>query len=122
MRFRILSPIICALCLSACAATELTPSAQAVRIVTEEPKGCKYLGEVTGNQGNFMTGGFTSNANLETGARNDMKNQTQQMGGNTVQLLTNRAGQTGSFSQGSGGMQETNVTYSGIAYSCPESK
>ena len=122
MRSRILSSILCALCLSACAATELTPSAQEVRIVTQEPQGCKYLGEVTGNQGNAFTGGFTSNANLETGARNDMKNQAQKLGGNTVQMLTNRAGQTGSFGQGSGAMEQTNVTYSGIAYSCPEAK
>jgi hypothetical protein len=51
-----------------------------------------------------------------------MKNQAQKMGGNVVQMLTNRAGRTGSFGQGSGSMEQTNVTYSGIAYSCPEPK
>lgn len=33
--------------------------------------------------------------------------------------LTNRAGQTGSMSQGSGSKELTNVTYTGVAYKCP---
>lgn len=84
--------------LAGCAATPLNPEAQMVRIVTTQPSGCKYLGEVTGNQGDFFTGEFTSNANLETGARNSMKNEAAKLGANTVQLISNRAGQTGSFS------------------------
>lgn len=105
--------------IAGCAAVELESGAQQVRIITTEPQGCEYLGEVTGSQGNFFTGGYTSNANLETGARNDMKNQAHKMGANTVQMLTNRAGQTGALGQGSGSMQQTNVTYTGIAYKCP---
>ncbi len=112
-----------ALCLLAgCAANALNPQAQKIRLVTSEPKDCEYLGEATGNQGNFFTGGWTSNANLETGARNDLKNQAAQMGGNTVQLLSTRAGQTGSFgvANGSGGgsSEQTNVTYVGAVYRC----
>lgn len=110
--------IVCIWILVGCAAVEMEPGAQQVRLVTNEPQGCQYLGEVTGNQGDLFTGGFTSNANLETGARNDMKNKAYKMGANTVQLLTNRAGQTGSFGQGSGSMEQTNVTYTGIAYKC----
>jgi hypothetical protein len=109
-----------------CAAVPLNPEAHQIRITTNEPAGCKYLGEVTGNQGNFFTGGFTSNANLETGARNEMKNEAGKLGANVVQMLTNRAGQTGnmSFSGGTGGgsTEQTNVTYTGIAYKCPEPK
>jgi hypothetical protein len=109
--------------LTGCAAVSLRPEAQRIRIVTSDPVGCDYLGEVTGNQGNAFTGGFTSNANLETGARNDMKNQAYGMGANTIQLLTTRAGQTDSMaiSQGSGGgsSEQTNVTYVGGAYRCP---
>lgn len=41
------------------------------------------------------------------------------MGANTLQMLTNRAGQTGAFGQGSGEIQWTNVTYRGIAYKYP---
>ena len=104
--------------LMSCAAANLESGAQQVKIVTNEPQGCEYLGEVTGSQGDFFTGAFTSNANLETGARNDMKNQAYKLGANTVQMLTNRAGQTGSMGQGSGSMEQTNVTYTGVAYKC----
>lgn len=111
------------LTLGGCSAVPLQPGAERIRIVTNEPAGCQYLGEVTGSQGDFFTGGWTSNANLETGARNDLKNQTARMGGNTIQLLTTRAGQTGSMSvaQGSGGgsSAQTNVTYVGTVYRCP---
>ena len=104
------------------AAKPLNLQAQKVHLVTSEPKDCEYLGEVTGNQGDFFTGGWTSNANLETGARNDLKNQAAQMGGNTVQLLTTRAGQTGSFGvgngSGGGSSEQTNVTYVGTVYRC----
>lgn len=110
------------LMMAGCAANPLNPQAQKVRLVTSDPKDCEYLGEVTGNQGNFFTGGWTSNANLETGARNDLKNQAAQMGGNTIQLLTTRAGQTGSLgvANGSGGgsSEQTNVTYVGAVYRC----
>ncbi len=110
--------------LAGCAAAPLMSDAHQVRIATNEPTGCKYLGEVTGNQGNFFTGGFTSNANLETGARNEMKNEAAKLGANVVQMLTSRAGQTGSMGlyggTGGGRTEQTNVTYTGIAYKCPE--
>lgn len=115
--------LICPLLLAACSANPLVPAAQHIRIVTSEPAGCEYLGEVTGNQGNFFTGDFTSNANLETGARNEMKNEAAKLGANTVQILTSRAGETGSMSMsngtGGGHVSQTNVTYSGVAYKCP---
>ncbi|EJX0401203.1 DUF4156 domain-containing protein, partial [Salmonella enterica] len=41
------------------------------------------------------------------------------MGGNTVVLLTQRAGQTGSSWHGSGSSKQTNVTLSGNVYRCP---
>ncbi|HKR78621.1 MAG TPA: DUF4156 domain-containing protein [Nitrospira sp.] len=119
---RTMSAIICVGAIAGCSAVNLESGAQSVRVVTNEPQGCEYLGEVTGSQGDFFTGAFTSNANLETGARNDMKNQASKLGANTVQLLTNRAGQTGSMGQGSGSMEQTNVTYTGAAYKCPPSR
>lgn len=119
---RTISAIICVGAIAGCSAANLESGAQSVRVVTNEPQGCEYLGEVTGSQGDFFTGAFTSNANLETGARNDMKNQASKLGANTVQLLTNRAGQTGSVGQGSGSMEQTNVTYTGAAYKCPPSR
>jgi hypothetical protein len=107
------------LSLAACQAVPLQPGAAEVRLTNEEPAGCKFLGDVTGNQGNAVTGGFTSNRTLETGARNDIKNRAREMGGNVVYLLTNRAGQTGSFGSEGGGVNQTNVTLSGNVYSCP---
>jgi len=105
--------------LAACKAIPLQPGAELVRLTNEEPKGCKFLGDVTGNQGNAFTGDFTSNRTLETGARNDIKNQARGMGGNVVYLLTNRAGSTGSFGEDGGSLNQTNVTLSGNVYSCP---
>lgn len=106
--------------LAGCQAIPLQPGAEQVRVTNEEPKGCKFLGDATGNQGNAFTGEFTSNRNLETGARNDLKNQARAMGGNVVHLLTDRAGQTGSFGSEGGGLSQTNVTLTGGVYSCPQ--
>lgn len=106
--------------LTACSAIPLQPTANPVRLTHVEPTDCKFLGDVTGNQGDFFTGGFTSNADLETGARNDMKNQASAMGGNVVYLLTQRAGQTGNYGNDFGGTQQTNVTLSGNVYYCEQ--
>jgi hypothetical protein len=101
-----------------CAAIAIKPGAEKVRVTKTEPgKECTFLGEATGSQGNFLTGDFTSNSNLETGARNDLKNKAAAMGGNVVFILTDRAGQTGGYQ--SGGSQ-TNVVITGNVYSCPE--
>jgi len=109
-----------AVCLAGCSATSLKHEAKMVRITNTEPgKECKYLGDVTGNQGNFFTGGFTSNANLETGARNDIKNKAAALGGNLVSILTQRAGETGSIYSGNGSVRQTNVTLTGNVYFCP---
>src|SRR4051794_40572740 len=93
-----------------CAAQELKPGAERVRFMQQEPKGCTYLGEATGNQGNFFTGKYTSNEALETGARNTLKNKALDMGGNVVVVLTNRAGQTG---ETRGASAQTNVALAG---------
>ena len=106
--------------LGGCKAIPLQPGAAQVRLTNEEPKGCKFLGDITGNQGNSFTGSFTSNRTMESGARHDIKNQASAMGGNVVYLLTNRAGQTGSFDEYGGNLEQTNVTLSGNVYACPE--
>lgn len=107
--------------LTACSANSLNSGAEQVRITQNEPaKDCVFLGEVTGSQGNFFTGGWTSNSTLETGARNDLKNKALNMGGNRIVILTQRAGQTGSSYFGSGSSQQTNVTLSGTVYRCQD--
>ena len=115
------SASLVAFMLIGCAAASITPGAEKVRITSTEPgKECKFLGDITGNQGNFFTGAYTSNENLETGARNDLKNKAFAMGGNVVAILTQRAGQTGGGNSSGFGSQQTNVTLSGNVYKCPE--
>lgn len=107
--------------LAGCAAQPLKPGAEKVRFMQNEPKGCKYLGEATGNQGDFFTGGWTSNENLETGARNTLKNKAAEMGGNVVVMLTNRAGNTGSYGRYGGGSHQTNVSITATVFNCSDS-
>jgi hypothetical protein len=114
--------------ISSCSSIPMEP--QSNRIIASPnpaPKACHYLGQVVGNQGNFFTGPWTSNRNLEEGAMNDLKNQASHLGANYVQLVTNRAGVTGSMSGSinnnggymSGSSEQTNVTNLGNAYNCP---
>ena len=104
------------LSVAGCSATTLEPAAQRVLLSPNPPpKGCRYVGGITGNQGNFFTGGFTSNRNMEEGAMNDLKNKAARLGGNYVQMIANRAGVTADQS----GSQQTNVVYTGNAYNCP---
>jgi hypothetical protein len=109
--------ISCAVAISllivGCSSIQLEP--QANRVIATPiaaPKGCKYVGQVVGNQGDFFTGGWTSSKNLEQGAMNDLRNQASRLGANYVHLFAMRAGYNGNsgFS--------TNV---GNAYSCPKS-
>ena len=82
-----------AITLCGCAANTLRPEAQKVRLLGTTPGSeCKYIGDATGGQGNFFTGQYTSNANLQAGAINDLKNQAAAMGGNAVFLLANTTG------------------------------
>lgn len=114
-------PSFLILSLVGCAATPLVTGSHNIRVTNVEPgKECKFLGDVTGNQGDLLTGAWTSNKNLETGARNDLKNKAFALGGNLVVILTQRAGSTGSAWDGTGGSNQTNVTLSGNVYRCPE--
>jgi hypothetical protein len=106
------------LLLSGCAAIELSTEANEIEVVAEKPKNCKYLGQVRGSQGNFFTGGWTSNANLETGAMNDLRNKAAKKGADTVYILTNRAGQTGTSTTYGGGLHQSGTVLLGNAYKC----
>ncbi|CAB3749240.1 membrane protein [Burkholderia sp. MSh2] len=107
--------------LAACAPLALSSAGREVRVVTTDPgAACRYLGDVTGSQGNFLTGGFIPDTSLETGARHDLKNRAAALGGNLVVLLTQRAAQSGSFDGTDGGfLRQTGVTLTGSVYRCP---
>ena len=109
--------IVAATLFAGCAPVPLAnTNATAVRLTNNEPgPQCKFLGDATGSQGDFLRGTITSNADLETGARNDLKNKAAAMGGNVVYVLTSRAGQTGTKEN----LAQTNVTLSGNVYRCP---
>jgi hypothetical protein len=105
--------------LAGCAATPLEPGAEGVRITHIEPtSGCKWLGDVTGSQGNSFTGQYTTNANLETGARNDLKNKAAALGGNLVVLITERVGRDFDLGLESETVHRTDVTLTGSVYRC----
>lgn len=109
-----------------CAAIVVTPQARKVVVSPNRaPKGCQYLDQVVGNQGNFFVGAYTSNAHLEEGAMNDLRNKASILGGNYVQLISSRAGITGNMGGSldtrsvGGSSQQTNVTNVGNVYYCP---
>ena len=88
--------------LSACAAKQASPGAERV-FVSERPapEGCQFVGEVMGSQGNFWTAEFTSDRNLLTGARNEMRNQALSLGANYVVIETqSNSNNTGRYSLG----------------------
>jgi hypothetical protein len=99
--------------LVSCSAISTTQKGESVELVTVKPPGnCKPLGDVVGSQGNWITGDYTSNKNLLIGARNDLRNQAAEMGGNFVWVQdssnTNAWGSTGT----------TNTTVLGVVYRC----
>ncbi|KVL53858.1 hypothetical protein WT01_25990 [Burkholderia cepacia] len=107
--------------LAACAPLALSSAGSGVRIVMTDPGGtCRHLGDVSGSQGNFLTGGFIPDTALETGARHDLMNRAAALGGNVVMRLTQRATQSGSFDGSEGGyLRQTGVTPTGGVYRCP---
>lgn len=110
------SVLLLSLVLTACASTQLDPAATMVRLTHNEPstENCQFLGDITGAQENI----FASGKNLETGARNDLKNKAHVMGGNVVYLLTHRAGHSGIFIDGDGAQDQESVVLSGNVYRC----
>lgn len=102
------------LTLAACAAKTLTPGAEVIELVNEQPdkSKCEYLGEIVGSQGNWLTGDFTANKDLVLGARNELRNKAYALGGNIVYI------QDLEHSSASDSLGTTNVTGIGKVYKC----
>lgn len=80
---------ISAVLLSACAAKPTHPGAERIYVSNvAPPPDCIFVGEVQGSQGNFWTAEFTSDRNILTGARNEMRNQALSLGANYVMVET----------------------------------
>ncbi|MFB9887887.1 DUF4156 domain-containing protein [Balneatrix alpica] len=98
---------------SGCSAIQANPGAEQVRLVMEQPTGsCRFIAEVSGSQGNFFSGNYTSTENLLLGARNDLRNKAAAVGANVVYM------QESHHSQASDSLGTTNTTLIGHAYRC----
>jgi hypothetical protein len=94
-----------------CAAKPLNSGAASVTVTPNKPdSSCRYIGPVNGDEGGWLTGGYTSHKNLEIGAMNDLRNEAYKIGANYVELITNRAGNFG--------LNQTSTVLSGNAYHC----
>ncbi|QIQ21888.1 DUF4156 domain-containing protein [Zophobihabitans entericus] len=103
-----------AVLLSACSANSLDKGAETVAILDSPPPygTCQLMGEVMGSQGNWFTGGYTTNTNLLIGARNELKNEAYKLGADSVYIQTTHNTQTESSAGTS------NSTLFGNAYKC----
>ena len=92
----------------ACSTTPLKKEAESTRIFfgPEEVKDCEYLGDIIGSEGHWYSSWLTSNRNLAKGAMNDLKNQAQRLGADTIFIPTNLL------------LFKTSVTFIGQAYRC----
>jgi len=123
-RFKTSSIVILLGLITNCSSLSLNPGAEKVQLShSKADKTCQFLGTVFANQGNAFTGGFTSNANLQEGAFNDLRNKGYAMGGNYIQIIANQAGVTGSGGGDLSGFgsrsQQTNYTVTGSVFKCP---
>ena len=100
--------------LTGCAAHPIQGGAESVELTNDQPSAqrCRYLGEVVGSQGNWLTGDFTPNKNLVIGARNQLRNEARALGGNLVYVQDHK--NTNAW----GSMGTTNTTVVGKAYAC----
>lgn len=104
--------IIIAFTLLAGCATELTPEAGKIRLTNFMPNGCEYLGEVIGSYSNP----FITEASVAMNARNDVRNQAYELGGNTV-VIQDSSGSGPTMISGST-TRRTSVTIVGNVYRC----
>ena len=110
--------VVSLLFLAGCAAKPVSPGAERI-FVSEKPAppGCMFLGEVQGSQGNFWTAEFTSDRNLLTGARNEMRNQALSLGANYVVIVTQSHSHNTSYYSLGGTFSSVII---GNAYRCPD--
>jgi nitrous oxide reductase accessory protein NosL len=99
-----------------CSPIEVKPEAKSIELVNTSPdkNKCKFLGEIVGSQGNWLTGDLTSNKNLVIGARNELRNEASKLGANIVYVQDMK--NTNAWRS----MGTTNTTAIGKAYKCSE--
>ena len=123
MKSLYLSALIATIILvSGCSAIQVNNAGQKVYVTnnSSDPKGCTYLGQVVGHQGNYVSGAWTSNADLDAGSLNDLRNNAAELGANYVQIISNRAGQSAGGSFNNMDFSQTTSNVIGNAFKCPK--
>ena len=64
----------------------LNPEARLIKVVTNEPSNCKYLGEVYGYQSSFSL-----ESKVAQSAINSAKNEAYKLGGDIIHFLSNHS-------------------------------
>ena len=74
--------------LSGCSSVQLKPEAETVHLYFQDKpdKECKFIGDVVGTHGNIVTFLFIANEDLLISAINDIKNEAQKNGADSVYL------------------------------------
>jgi uncharacterized protein YbjQ (UPF0145 family) len=93
---------------------KIMKGAQTIELVNEKPDTdlCKFVGEIVGCHGNWLTGDFISNKNLVIGARNELRNEAYKLGANIVYI------QDMKNTNADDSLGTTNTTAVGKAYKC----
>ncbi len=65
-----------------------------INLLNTEPSNCQLLGEVRGTQGNIVTGLFTTDEELVSGAKNDIRNQALKLGANSLYITRTNPSRT----------------------------
>jgi hypothetical protein len=92
--------VLIVLCSLSVGCTSLTPQGSSVRITSNPDviKGCEYIGEVKGSD--RMGGGWSGQGLAESNAHKRIKNNAAAMGADTVLLVTDQTGFSGSVKRG----------------------
>ena len=106
--------IMLAILIAGCSAQPLKFGAEKIELVNEAPdrSRCRFIAEIIGSQGNWVTGDFTTNKDLMLGARNDLRNKAHKLGADIVYV------QDSKNTKAQKSLGTTNTIVVGNAYKC----
>lgn len=87
-RMKIISTLVMASIIIGCSANKLNLGAEGVLLTSEKPENCRYIGGVTGSQGNWFTDDITTTENKILGSKNEIKNEALKINANTVYIIS----------------------------------
>lgn len=98
---------------------EPTPQAQAVQIVAVEPKGCRFIASVTGDQNGGEPNRFLLEDQISAEVALNLKNNAARLGGNVVYLQSAYMGRPDISDDYASPFYINGVQYQGQVYACP---